>query len=766
MTLRTGAIVLSLLPLVLTLLLAAPERMLQLRVNDATLNARRISLATGAAHDIEDARIDALVALRSEGHRIPAARAAFQESVSSMRASMLRLETFAGPLASIATAHRIVASVTAITNRFDAMDAQTRHGRLKAVNAVMPPAYYVDIANFQTAERAFVQAGRAAQVNQISSIERLLGNSQLLLVIEIAGLAMSSLLLLIFSGRTVRGILNLRNKGERHRQGEPIGTPSTGHDELGLLDATIHELVAAQELRETQLQRYRLLAEITRDIILFVDRETLTVIDANAAALAAYGYEHSELIGKSATILRSGPSMTVEMLQQSDTPTGLSLELMQLRSDGSVFPGEAKARTAEINGRRTIVVTIRDVTERRQAAEQIDLALEAAMAASQVKSEFVATMSHEIRTPMHGVIAMSELLLDTTLVPLQREYAGTLKESAHALLAIIDDILDFSKLEANKIELENVAFEPLNVVAGVVNITGASARAKGLTMHFDSSVDVPRTLRGDPARLRQILLNLVGNAVKFTAAGSVTIATTVESDDGLDVLVRFEVSDTGIGITANAREHLFEAFVQGDGSTARRFGGTGLGLSISRRLVELMGGRIWLDDREGTGSTFCFTARFQATSENVSSAEVVGTPQLLEVRHGMLDQRPRILMAEDSSLIRRVARFQLEELRYGVDIVENGERAVEAVATGDYELVLMDMRMPEMDGLAATRAIREAELHSGRHIVVVALTANVLQDDRQACIDAGMDDFLAKPLKLDELRDVLDRWLPQPRSAA
>jgi signal transduction histidine kinase/DNA-binding response OmpR family regulator len=544
-----------------------------------------------------------------------------------------------------------------------------------------------------------------------------------------------------------------------------------------------------------------------------------------------------------------------------------------------------RARTAEIGGRRVIVVTTRDVTESRLASEHVATALETAVEASRLKSEFVATMSHEIRTPMHGVIGMSELILATELSPLQRDYASTLKESASALLAVIDDILDFSKLEANRVELEAVPFDPVQIVSGVVNIVKAGARDKGVGVHSYASPHVPRALRGDATRLRQILLNLVGNAVKFTTEGSVTITSRVEHDDGSTVTLGFSVTDTGIGMAPDVRERLFEPFVQGDGSMTRRFGGTGLGLSISRRLVGLMGGRIWLGDHEGPGTTFCFTVQFERTAESIvpvalppdalrvlivddeasarrahlallalwgmhgdsaadaTSAEIrlreaagngepydavliayalpqrtglefaaelgaqteygkparilitafdaagrkeaalaagcaayltkpVDPSELYDVLSaierarrerlpaaGTPMRRARVLLAEDSALVRRVARFQLEELRYDTDAVENGEEAVAAVAAGDYELVLMDMRMPVRDGLSAARAIRDAERLTGKHIVIVALTANVLATDRQACLDAGMDDFLTKPLQLDRLRGVLEHWL-------
>jgi PAS domain S-box-containing protein len=560
----------------------------------------------------------------------------------------------------------------------------------------------------------------------------------------------------------------------------PITTPEGTFVLTSIVDITGRKHAEALRLADTELrvrdeelQRYRLLADVTQDIILFLDGDDLTIFEANAAALAAYGYERSQLIGKPLQMLKP-VDVVVDptIVERTDNMTGGVFEMMHRRSDGTLFPVEIYARGAYVLGRHTLMMTARDISERRAAAQQIALALEQALEGSRLKGEFVATMSHEIRTPMHGVLAMSELLLERPLGSLEREYAATLKESALALLAIIDDILDFSKLEANKIELESVAFRPADVVDGVVNLVRAAAGNKGLVLHAHVSPRLPAAVRGDPTRVRQILMNLVGNAVKFTDRGSVTIALSVDRDDGKSVVLSFAVSDTGIGVTQEDRERLFEPFVQADGSTTRKFGGTGLGLTISRRLVELLGGRIWLGEHEGPGATFCFTVRCERAADGAADPQKPPDPSAVcdtiePVRETPLPgavEEPgptRILVAEDSALIRRVARFQLQDLQYGFDIVENGEQAVAAVANGDYELVLMDMRMPVMDGLAATRAIRAAERATGGHIIIVALTANVLESDRAACVEAGMDDFLPKPLELDALRAVLERWLPK-----
>ncbi|HYZ15107.1 MAG TPA: response regulator [Candidatus Acidoferrum sp.] len=753
---------------------------------------------------------------------------------------------------------------------------------------------------FRASTAAFTQAEFSQRNRGLQQLQTLWARWRLLSALGfIAAIAIALLANVLFARGIVGRIRALGRKLDRFAQGEPIGDPASAPDEIGTLDRAFHRMATELTERQSALTRYRLLSEVTRDIILFIDRDTFEIIEANSAACEEYGLSRAELLGRSLMTIRDAShSVDTEVIEAMDRAEGVAFESVHRRADGTHFPVDVQARTATIDGRRIIVETIRDATERQRAREELSRALDQALEASRLKSEFVATMSHEIRTPMNGVIGMTELLLGTDLSPEQREFATTVRDSAHALLSIINDILDFSKIEAGKLDLDSTDFDPARIVESVANLVRTEANAKGVGVDVKLSPLLPPAVNGDPVRLRQILTNLAGNAVKFTASGRVVIEAKIDSAEEDEVTLRFAVSDTGIGIGPEVQKRLFEPFVQGDGTTTRRFGGTGLGLSISRRLIRLMGGKIEVESRPGEGSTFRFTATFRqadgvlagdedglpldrlriliveddsvarntieryaaswgmqseiaqtvaealaklfdaavegapfdivladyvlpkvnafALARAIGESDAYGKPSLVlmtafdangrkdeayrrgfcayitkpfspsalhdalvegarrrrgvetkpseAVRTAQSHDEIRLLLAEDQEVNRRVTVLQLAELNFRrVETVRNGAEAVRAVATGEFDLVLMDVHMPEMDGFAAAQAIREAERETGKHVIIIALTANALAGDRRACLDAGMDDYLSKPLRVQALRSMLERWLPVQR---
>jgi signal transduction histidine kinase/ActR/RegA family two-component response regulator len=384
---------------------------------------------------------------------------------------------------------------------------------------------------------------------------------------------------------------------------------------------------------------------------------------------------------------------------------------------------------------------------------------------AQAKSEFLAKMSHEIRTPLNGVIAAADLMAATQLNDEQHELLDTLRLSAKTLLGIINDILDFSKIEAGRMVLETLPFTPTVLVEEVVSIMAPAAHSKGLTVRTELSSSLPHSVAGDPLRLRQILLNFVGNAIKFTARGEVVIrAMRLKKGEGQSAWLRFEVQDTGVGIPPEKQAGIFDAFTQADSSVTRQYGGTGLGLAICKRLVELMGGQIGVYSQPGQGSCFWFEVPLPVIQENAPE-ETTAQPSGSTLNSHELDG-VRVLLVEDNPVNQKVAIRMLQKLGCVVELAENGQQALEKLERASYDIVLMDMQMPVMDGLTATRLLRQREQQTGHHQVVIALTANAMQTDRELCLDAGMDDYLSKPLTLDALQVMLLRWVAQHKQRA
>ena len=781
------------------------------------------------------------------------------------------------------------------------------------------PAWFARVANIEHGEQSVqVTAGGvgygtlSANMTPIKSQNRLWQQFvKQLQIVAVTLFLMLQFIWLIFRGNL--GTLRMLAEGaNRFSQGEhavriaPEGAPEVvlAADAFNNMANNIESLIASLGKSESKNKLLATIVEQSSEAIWTKDLGG-KITSWNSGAVAMFGYSSEEVIGRELDVCESTPAEERSRVQRLLAGEKFAYDARAITSAGVAIDVQVAIAPLLDDANRCIgsIAVARDVTQHKRSEEALRLAREAAEAANHAKSSFLARMSHEIRTPMNGVLGMTELLLETALASTQRKYAETVQRSGKTLLGIINDLLDFSKIEAGKLELENVDMDLRRTMEDIVDLLAERARAKGLELACSIPPELITQVRGDPLRLGQVLTNLLGNAIKFTDQGSVVMRVAAVEESASRVTMRFALSDTGVGISAEAQSRIFEEFAQADGSTTRKHGGSGLGLAISKQLVEMMGGSIHVESVLGGGSTFWFTASFEKQTAHAHgepataplglltgaralvieaspinrgilleqmanwgmNTRVAETPQqaielladaagrslpydiaiidlglpgadsfelaravrsradigrvrliMLTRRHvevrtareagfdaclikpvrqtvlyeclvnalaGQAQEvaapaaaapaesapagsRGRILLVEDNVINQQVALGILQIQGYGVTVANNGKEALEAYTQDDFDLILMDCHMPEMDGFEATMELRKREQASRRkRVPIVALTANAMAQDREECLNAGMDDHLSKPFSIQTMQEMLERWTPRSAPA-
>ncbi|WP_281279856.1 PAS domain-containing hybrid sensor histidine kinase/response regulator [Cohnella pontilimi] len=524
--------------------------------------------------------------------------------------------------------------------------------------------------------------------------------------------------------------------------------------EAAKINGTVQDItdrkIIELKLQET-VERYTSLKKYNHDAVMSVDMEG-NIINGNMMAQQLTGYPISEIIGKNLSHF-IGKDNVKEILSRSvkDVTVENSIDRFIHRNGhtAEVLTTVAPIIVNESNVGYYIIV--KDITEQKK----LIIAKEAAESTNKAKSEFLAMMSHEIRTPMNGVIGMTDLLMETTnLEPQQREYLAVIRKSGETLLAIINDILDFSKIDSGKTDLAEEPFDVRSCIVESVDLLSPKAHEKQLQISYSLQSNVPAILVGDAKRLKQVILNLLGNAVKFTSQGGVFVEARLAARHQDEVLLKFTVKDTGIGIPPDKAENLFQPFYQLDNFMTRQSEGTGLGLAISKKLVNLMDGDIWLEQGEGPGSTFIFTVKLK---EKIMPAQDANPAESSRIE--MPSRKLNILVAEDNKINQLVLLKMLERYGHQVQVAETGEQVVEAASAERLDMIFMDVHMPGMNGFEATAALREYH-PPGDCPVIVAVTASALKGDREKCLEAGMDDYISKPINTRVIREVLEKHFP------